>query len=110
MSATKRMNIYQALESEQFLKLMENVELFIMGHFDCDTPDEYAKPVEFIGNDSTQFIWQSRRDGWNHIYLYKTDGTLIKQLTQGDWEVTSIVKNDMKAGILYFTATKESFN
>lgn len=69
---------------------------------------EPSKPVEFIGNDSTQFIWQSRRDGWNHIYLYKTDGTLIKQLTQGDWEVTSIVKNDMKAGILYFTATKES--
>ncbi|HNV52544.1 MAG TPA: DPP IV N-terminal domain-containing protein, partial [Tenuifilaceae bacterium] len=69
---------------------------------------EPSKPIEFIGNDSTQFIWNSRRDGWNHIYLYKTDGTLLKQLTKGEWEVTSVVKNDVKSGILYFTATKES--
>ena len=69
---------------------------------------EPSKPIEFIGNDSTQFIWNSRRDGWNHIYLYKTDGTLLKQLTKGEWEVTSVVKNDVKSGVLYFTATKES--
>ena len=69
---------------------------------------EPSKPIEFIGNDSTQFIWNSRRDGWNHIYLYKTDGTLLKQLTKGEWEVTNIIKNDVKSGIIYFSATKES--
>ncbi|MBK7668367.1 MAG: DPP IV N-terminal domain-containing protein [Sphingobacteriaceae bacterium] len=29
----------------------------------------------------------SRRDGYNHAYLYNIDGTLVKQLTKGKWEV-----------------------
>ena len=32
-----------------------------------------------------QFIWTSERSGFNHIYLYEKDGTLVRQLTGGDW-------------------------
>ncbi len=32
-----------------------------------------------------QFIWSSLRDGYKHLYLYHLDGTLIRQLTRGEW-------------------------
>jgi len=31
--------------------------------------------------DGARFIWTSERSGFNHIYLYQKDGTLIRQLT-----------------------------
>jgi dipeptidyl-peptidase-4 len=34
-----------------------------------------------------QFLWTSERSGFNHIYLYRKDGELIRQLTAGDWMV-----------------------
>jgi len=34
-----------------------------------------------------RFIWTSERSGFNHIYLYRKDGTLIRQLTDGEWAV-----------------------
>ena len=37
------------------------------------------------------FIWTSEKDGFNHIYLYNMDGTLKRQLTSGQWEVTDIL-------------------
>lgn len=72
---------------------------------------EYVEPqvpIHFLPNDPTQFIWQSRRDGWNHLYLYKTNGELVKQLTKGEWEVTELVSIDTQKGLIYFTATKDS--
>ena len=33
------------------------------------------------------FIWTSERSGFNHIYLYQKNGTLVRQLTAGDWAV-----------------------
>ena len=54
------------------------------------------------------FIWFSERDGWNHLYLYKTDGTLVKQLTSGDWVVTSYLGMDKKGKTVYVSGTKDS--
>ncbi|MGE0077965.1 MAG: S9 family peptidase [Bacteroidales bacterium] len=76
-----------------------------------ETDKEYVEPVhpiQFLPNDPTQFIWQSRRDGWNHLYLYKATGELVKQLTKGEWEVTDIVSIDSKKGLIYFTSTEGS--
>ena len=36
------------------------------------------------------FIWNAERDGNSHLYLYKSDGTLQHQLTQGPWEVSAL--------------------
>lgn len=43
-------------------------------------------PMYFVENEK-QFIWMSRRDGYMHAYLYNIDGTLVKQLTKGKWEI-----------------------
>lgn len=53
--------------------------------------DKYVQPLhpmEFLPNDNNQFIWQSEKDGYNHIYLYNLKGKELKQLTQGEWVVT----------------------
>jgi dipeptidyl-peptidase-4 len=42
--------------------------------------------LNFLG-DGSQFIWTSERSGFKHIYLYRKDGTLVRQLTSGDWAV-----------------------
>ena len=73
--------------------------------------DKYVEPLVpmlFVKNKPDQFIWQSNRDGWNHIYLYDANGTLIKQLTKGNWEVLDVKGFDVKGENLVYTATEES--
>ena len=53
-------------------------------------------------------IWTSERSGFNHIYHYDRNGTLINQLTHGDWEVRRIIDMNEKTNIIYFTGTKVS--
>lgn len=65
-------------------------------------------PVLFVKNNPGQFIWQSNRDGWNHLYLFDTSGNLLKQLTKGNWEVTEVKGFDTKGQKLFFVSTAES--
>jgi dipeptidyl-peptidase-4 len=65
-------------------------------------------PMMFVKNDPTHFIWKSRRDGWNHLYLFDVNGNLTKQLTKGEWEVTDIKGFDKKGENLFYASTKES--
>ena len=69
---------------------------------------EPQHPLTFVKGDDSKFIYQSQRDGFNHLYLYDTDGKLIRQLTSGDWMVNSIEGFDEDGRNLYFTASKES--
>ncbi len=82
--------------------------------------DRYVAPV-LIGDDLSeagQFLWLSERDGFMHLYLYAQDGTLVKQLTQGDWMIDSSAYNlltpgrpvhvDPAGSWAYFTTTRTS--
>ena len=71
-----------------------------------ETDEHYVEPqhpVLFLPDNPEQFIWQSRRDGYNHLYLYNTKGELLKQLTQGKWEMLDVLGFDEKgkAGIFH---------
>jgi len=62
---------------------------------------------------SHEFIWGSARDGYTHLYLYDTDGHLIRQLTAGNWVVDDFRKRavmgiDEKTRTVYFSATEKS--
>lgn len=73
--------------------------------------DKYVEPEDdlvFLKTRPDEFIWISEQDGYRHMYLYNTDGELIKQLTTGEWVVKSLLGLDPKDKIAYFTATKES--
>ena len=73
--------------------------------------DKYVEPLVpmlFVKNKPAQFIWQSNRDGWNHLYLYQANGKLIKQLTKGNWEVVDVKGFDAKGENLFYVSTAES--
>jgi len=58
--------------------------------------------------DLDQFFFVSERDGWAHIYMISYDGSSIKQVTSGDFEVVGIKAIDTKKKTLYFTSTEDS--
>ena len=66
---------------------------------------EPQNPVMFLPDNPKQFIWQSYRDGYNHLYLYNTDGEMLRQLTKGSWIVKEIHGFDANAKNMFFTAT-----
>jgi dipeptidyl-peptidase 4 len=76
-----------------------------------ETHDKYVHPMHpmvFIPNNPNQFVWQSERDGYNHLYLYDVSGKLLKQLTKGNWIVTDLTGFDAKGTKLYYSSTAES--
>lgn len=69
---------------------------------------EPEKPLTFLKIDSEKFLYFSERDGFNHLYLYDTEGKLISQITKGQWLVNSILGFDQKGENIFITATKDS--
>jgi len=54
------------------------------------------------------FLWLSGRSGFTHAYHYSADGSLIKQVTTGKWELRTLHGADEKGGWLYFSGTERS--
>lgn len=72
-----------------------------------DTWINLHKELRFL-KDKEHFVWASERDGFKHLYLYKNDGTLVRQITQGDWIVDSLQGVDEKKGLVYFSGRADS--
>ncbi|MCK4662974.1 MAG: S9 family peptidase [Bacteroidales bacterium] len=69
---------------------------------------EPEKPMMFLSGKPDEFIWFSERDGYNHLYLYNTEGKLIKQLTKGNWTVTDFLGFDEEENHIFYSSTAES--
>ena len=94
-----KLNEYDALTGKYVKTLFEEKD------------DKYTEPLHpmlFVKNNPKQFIWQSRKNGFNHFYLYSIDGTLLKQLTKGNWEVKAENGFDSKGENLFFHANEQS--
>ncbi len=52
---------------------------------------EPENAAQFIPGKNDQFIWQSERSGFNHLYLYDLSGKMIQQLSAGDTPVEQVV-------------------
>jgi dipeptidyl-peptidase-4 len=50
------------------------------------------------------FLWESERTGFKHLYHYGPDGSLIGQITEGDWPVIEVQCVDASKGHVYFMA------
>jgi dipeptidyl-peptidase-4 len=55
--------------------------------------------------DGRHFVWRSDRDGFAHLYLYQNDGTPVRQVTRGSWDVTDFHGIDERAQAAYVTTT-----
>jgi len=69
---------------------------------------EPENPLIFLPKSNSKFLWFSRRDGFKHLYLYDSDGNLIRQVTKGNWEVTNFIGFDNTGKNILITSTKES--
>ncbi len=94
-----KLNIYNASDGSFVKTIFEEKD------------DKYVEPLMpplFLKKNPHQFIWRSNRDGYFHLYLYNTDGRLIRQLTKGEWEVKEILGFDKAEKKLFFYANAES--
>lgn len=65
-------------------------------------------------DEGRRFLWSSERDGRNRLYLYESDGTLVRPLTSGElvvrassgmaWVRGGVVAVDQARHLVYFTA------
>lgn len=69
---------------------------------------EPETPLYFNDLYPDQFIIKSYRDGYDHFYLYTTSGKMVKQLTFGEWDDTSILGFDKKGKKLFYTSCAKS--
>ncbi|HVA97447.1 MAG TPA: S9 family peptidase, partial [Bacteroidia bacterium] len=58
--------------------------------------------------DKKHFILLSEKDGYNHIYLYNIDGTLVRQITHGNWDVLAFKGINENTNTLYYTSSEVS--
>jgi dipeptidyl-peptidase-4 len=68
---------------------------------------DYNDDLQYL-NDGKTFIRTSEQDGYKHIYHHNLDGSLIRQITTGNWEVTEMVGIDEKAKKIYFISSEVS--
>ena len=59
--------------------------------------------IRFYDNN---FSYLSEKDGYNHLYWYSLNGTLIKQVTKGSYEVSEFYGWDEKSGTFYYRSNE----
>ncbi len=69
---------------------------------------DYANLNNLHFNADNSFVAMSERDGWRHLYLFDANGSLLRQITSGKWDVTDFYGYDEQTKTAYFQAAKES--
>lgn len=59
-------------------------------------------------NEGKAFTFVSEKEGWNNIYIISRDGSKIKNITTGNYDVVSVQAIDDKGGYVYFIASPEN--
>jgi len=65
---------------------------------------DVTENLTFLNDNS--FIWTSEKDGYNHIYHYNNDGSLKKQVTTGNWEVTNYYGYNKSNETIYYQSVE----
>ena len=74
-----------------------------------ETSDKYVEPLHpilFLPWDSSKFIMQSQKDGYNHLYLFDTNDKELKQLTSGSWVVQKVLGFNSKQKSILITSNE----
>ena len=91
------LNVYNAANGECIKTLFTDVESRFM---------EPICQLYFLNNDSSKFIYTTNcRDGYKSLYLYNTDGQLIKRLTTANADVEYVGYDGKK---VYYTSAEVS--
>lgn len=55
---------------------------------------EPEKPAQFLPGSMDEFLWESERDGYNHLYRYNLEGKMLQQVSAGLAPVTRFLGFD----------------
>ncbi len=69
---------------------------------------EPEKPAVFLPGSNDEFLWQSERDGYNHLYLCSLKGKAARQISKGPMPVTSFYGFDPKGTQCFYQVADES--
>ncbi|MBQ9232054.1 MAG: S9 family peptidase [Prevotella sp.] len=61
---------------------------------------------QFIVTDKYMLL-PSERNGWMHLYLYNMNGQLLRQVEQGDYEVSEVYGVDDQTGDVYYASHEQ---
>lgn len=73
--------------------------------------EKYVEPEHgpiFFDTKPGEFLWFSKRSGFQHLYHYDTDGVLLGQKTAGNWSITDLLGFDNRERYMYVTTTARS--
>ncbi len=95
-----KFNVYDPVDGELIKTLFE------------ETSDKWVEPEHkplFFSKKPNLFLWQSERDGYNHIYLYDINKGLVKQITKGNYVVTDLLGLRNNDNTVFFQSTKNGY-
>lgn len=70
-----------------------------------DTYLEVCDHLTFLADGKT-FLWSSDKDGRVHLYHYNMDGTLVRQVTKGWWDVITYYGYDEKSKTIFYESNE----
>ena len=110
-----------ALSISRLNRLQNNFELLIANPSTGNTEVIYTESnkyyiditddLHFIATkkEANQgFILTNESEGFKQIYYYDIQGNLLKKLTNGSWDVNTVLGFDNKSKTVYFSAAKNS--
>lgn len=71
--------------------------------------DKYVEPqhpIQFLPWDASKFVFQSLKDGYNHLYLFDVNGGQPQQITQGNWVVMELLGFDLKRKAIVYASNE----
>ena len=77
------------------------------GDIDWDKRGLVRGDAEWI-DGGKRFLWTSERDGWRHIYSISRDGSDVRKITPGNFDVVNVEKVDDVNDWIYFEASPET--
>jgi len=84
-----------------FLNVRSGVSNLVISEQNETYVDPAYDAIQFY---STYFTYLSERNGYRHLYLYDANGSLLKQLTTGNWDVTEYLGCDTLRHRFYYQA------
>lgn len=106
MLAVYRMNRLQNHLEILFVNAANNTQTTIYeetNKYYIDITDDFI-----FTPDNKNFILTSEKNGFNHIYLYDMNGNEVKQLTDGQFDVTAVLGYNADKKLVYYQAAQSS--
>ncbi len=100
-------------------RLQNKLELLFANPADGSTKVVFTEENKyFISEDTYEnlsflegnqyFLLMSEKDGFSHLYLYDLNGKLVRQITKGNFDVSSFLGFDAKNKLFYYISGEES--